>query len=178
MSIVLLHPTWFTQLPDLYRSSLTKVCGFGYTWPSYHCWEYFIHQSSWASPSSAWNCWSTIEFYSIMQRFSCESNMIKILTLSVYRTCIWQSWVSMYKTKTWGLQPPIVSLHHLTSPYYSFGWLKFNTRPWYTSSNRIVPIPVVSSLWTTMYCIPNVTYFHPLCKAVMMSYFYGMEQDV
>jgi hypothetical protein len=27
MNIVLLHQTWFTQLRDLYRSSLTKVFG-------------------------------------------------------------------------------------------------------------------------------------------------------
>jgi hypothetical protein len=129
MNIVFLHQTWFTLLPDLYRSSLTKVCDFWYTWPSYHCWEYFIHQSSWASTSSAWNCWSTTKFYSFMWRFSSESNLFKVFIVPIHLTCIWHSWVSIYKTKTWGLLPPIASLHHLTLSYYNFIWLKFNKLP-------------------------------------------------
>jgi hypothetical protein len=64
-----------------------------------------------------------------MWRFSSESNMIKVFILPIQLTCIWHSWVSIYKTKTWGLLPPIVSLHHLTSSYYNFRWLKFNKLP-------------------------------------------------
>jgi hypothetical protein len=101
--------------------------------------------------------------------------MAKVLTLSVHCTCIWHSWVSIYRTKTWG---PTTS-YRLTSPL-KITLLQFwmTKCPWYTSSNRIVPVLVVSSLWTSMYCIPIVIYLHPLCKALMMSYLHGMEQDI
>jgi hypothetical protein len=171
MSIVLLHQTWFPLLPDLYRSSLTKVWGFWYTWPSYHCWEYFIHQSSWASTSSTWNCWSTRKFYSIMQRFSGDSTWLKCLycryILLVYGILEYP-YTRLKPEAYYLIYTHFTTYHHPTT---ILDVLSLTNCPWYTSSNRIVPIPVVSFLWTTMYCISNVIYLQSLCKALMMSYY-------
>jgi hypothetical protein len=54
---------------------------------------------------------------------------LKFFILPVSITCIWHSWVSIYRTKTWGLLPHMVSLHHITSSYYNFRGLKFNKLP-------------------------------------------------
>jgi hypothetical protein len=68
---------------------------FWYTWPSCHGLEHFIHHSTWATSSSAWNCWL---LYS--SALSCEDSQVNPTWLRFYTAStsyLYMAFLSIYK---------------------------------------------------------------------------------